>query len=360
MGHNARLNDLSVEARANSYQDLAETYAIFSSYDTSGMNQTERTSYAVFDYFLQQQMAGERWQHHGYPVNQLFGVQNTLPSFFVNMHNVNDATDAEHYVARLYAVNDQFSGLIDDIQQRAERGIRPPKFVLTASMEQIENFLAGGPAENLLLTSLADKLADTQLTEAERNNWLQQAETALTEAVFPAYQNLYASLEQLQAQADNTAGVWKLPDGEAYYNHMLKQHTTTDLTADQIHQLGLAEVDRIQADMQAIFSDVGYNSGSVGELLAQINAQSEFLYPDTDEGRQQILADYKTIITDIKTYLGPAFRVRPQAELDVRRVPEFAQKMHRAPITSGQRWTPHGRACFLPICITLTTPPPLV
>lgn len=177
-----------------------------------------------------------------------------------------------------------------------------------------------------MLTSLADKLADTQLTEAERNNWLQQAETALTEAVFPAYQNLYASLEQLQAQADNTAGVWKLPDGEAYYNHMLKQHTTTDLTADQIHQLGLAEVDRIQADMQAIFSDVGYNSGSVGELLAQINAQSEFLYPDTDEGRQQILADYKTIITDIKTYLGPAFRVRPQAELDVRRVPEFAQK----------------------------------
>ncbi|SMQ62392.1 Uncharacterized conserved protein, DUF885 familyt [Pseudidiomarina planktonica] len=341
-GHNARLDDLSVEARAQSYKDLADTYATFSSYSSSDMNQTDSISYAVFDYFLQQQMAGERWQHHGYPVNQLFGVQNTLPSFFVNMHKVNDATGAEHYISRLHAVHDQFIGLINDIQQRAERDIIPPKFVLTASMEQIENFLSGGPGENLLLTSFADKLADTELTEAERTDWLEQAETALTEAVFPAYQNLYASLESLQAQADNTAGVWKLPDGDAYYNHMLKQHTTTDLTANEIHELGLAEVARIQADMQAIFSNQGYTSGTVGELLAQINEQEEFLYPDTDAGREQILADYKSIITDIKTYLGPAFRIRPEADLDVRRVPEFAEKnapgaYYQSPAIDGSR-----------------------
>ncbi|PTC01162.1 DUF885 domain-containing protein [Thalassospira xiamenensis] len=341
-GHNAELNDLSVQNRQQGYQDLKETYATFKSYSTEGMSEKERISHAVFDYFLKQQLEGEAWAAHGYPVNQLFGIQNTLPSFLVNMHRINDVTDAEHYISRLNGIPKQFDDLTYDINARAQEGIIPPAFVLSASMEQIENFLAGGPQQNLLLKSFNEKLAETEIVEAERSELEAAVLSALTDSVFPAYQNLFATLEKLHSGADNTAGVWKLPQGGDYYNFMLRQHTTTDLTAEEIHQLGLREVERIQSQMLEIFHEQGYDGDQVGELLMTLNEDPAFLYEDSAVGREQILADYKVIIEDIETYLGPAFRIQPEAELDVRRVPEFAEKnapgaYYQRPALDGSR-----------------------
>jgi uncharacterized protein (DUF885 family) len=147
----------------------------------------------------------------------------------------------------------------------------------------------------------------------------------------------------LEGKATNDAGVWKLPDGDDYYAYQLRRYTTTDLTADDIHQLGLSEVARIQGEMRVIFDQLGYDSViPVGALLQVLNESPEFLYPDTAEGREQILADYRAIIDDIYTYIDPAFRLKPVAGLEVVRVPEYAEKnapgaYYQGPALDGSR-----------------------
>lgn len=341
-GHNAELDDLSPEARAENFAHLKETYATFSEYDSEDIEGEELVSHAVFKNFLELQLAEEQWQWHDYPVNQLFGMQNSLPNFLVDMHQIKDETGAEHYVARLNAVPEQFVGLLEDLQGRAERGVVPPRFVLEASIEQIDNFLAGEATDNLLYTSLITRLENSDIPAAEHQEWLTATEQAITDSVEPAYTDLRDYLATLSETATNEAGVWKLPDGEAYYQHMLKRHTTTELTADEIHQLGLSEVERIQAEMRRIFADEGYTDGDVGAMLAAINADDDFLYDDSDAGRAQILADYNRILDDIETYLDPAFRMQPEAALEVRRVPEFAEKnapgaYYQRPALDGSR-----------------------
>ncbi|WP_127346698.1 DUF885 domain-containing protein [Pseudidiomarina mangrovi] len=342
-GHNAKLDDMSPAAQAEQFAAMKDTYAMFQSYGREGRDGQDLISYDIFDYFFGQMVEGERWQHHGYPVNQMFGVHTRFPQFMTDMHQVGDDTDAEYYLTRLNGVDEQFAGLLESLRVAEAEGIIPPRFVIEAVIGQMDNVIASAPAEHVLVTTFADKLAKTEVTAEAQADFVAQAEVAVRDVVYPAYADLKAYFVNLQGKATDDAGVWKLPDGDDYYAYQLRRYTTTDLSADAIHQLGLSEVARIQAEMRAIFNELGYDAAiPVGALLQVLNESPEFLYPDTAEGREQILADYRAIIDDIYTYIDPAFRLKPQAGLEVVRVPEYAEKnapgaYYQGPALDGSR-----------------------
>ncbi|MFN6970859.1 MAG: DUF885 domain-containing protein [Rheinheimera sp.] len=341
--HNAKLDDRSQQAGDAQQAKLTADLATLRQYDREEMSEQEKLSYDMLEWFMAHSAEGEQWRYHGYPVNQLFGVQNSLPNFMVNSHPLYDLTDAEHYIARLEQFQRVFLQVVEDLQIRANKGVIPPRFVLEKVLIEMQGFTAGAIEEQLLYTHFSDKVGNINGIDAETATALKQkVASAIETSVLPGYQHLTEYLQALLPQTTTDAGVWKLPNGEAYYAYLLKEHTTTDLSPMQIHQLGLAEVARIQQQMLAILQAQGVSGDHVPTMMKALGDDPRFLYPDTAEARLQILADYKTILADINTRLDGAFNIRPKADMDVQRVPEFSEKTapgayYNAPAMDGSR-----------------------
>jgi uncharacterized protein (DUF885 family) len=326
--HNDDLSDVSVERQqklaAMTRRDLEQLHG----YDRESLDDNRKLSYDVLDWYLQNQVDGEPWMFHNYPVNQLFGIQGELPDFMINIHQLNDAETARDYVARLGKFKWKFGQVIDGLKLRESRGIIPPKFTVEKVLEQMRAFSAPAPKEQLLYTHLRDELAKLEaVPQAERDEILASCEKAIADSVLPAYAELIAYFEALQPKATTNHGAWALPDGDKFYAWAVKNQTTTDYTPEQLHALGLSEVARIEAEMEAILKDQGVPKvGSIGERLTQLSKDPRYLYPDTEAGRAQILADYQSIIDEISQGLDPAFDVKPKVGVKVERVPQFKEK----------------------------------
>jgi len=187
------------------------------------------------------------------------------------------------------------------------------------------SFAAGAPEENLLYTHLAEALAGAGVPEAESREILADARDAVAQAVVPGYRELIRLVADLAEDASDDAGVWKLPDGDAYYRHMLRFHTTSSLGPDEVHETGLAEIRRIHDQMRAILAAEGLPAEDPIATLTALGRDPRFLYPDTDEGRARILADYRAIIEEVSSRLPELFGRLPQAPVEVERVPVFKQ-----------------------------------
>ncbi|HET7843166.1 MAG TPA: DUF885 domain-containing protein, partial [Xanthomonadales bacterium] len=253
--------------------------------------------------------------------------------------------DAEDYVARLRKFPLKFDQVIAGLKIRDEKGVVPPKFVVEKVLVQMRGFVDGGARKNPLYTTFVEKL-DTlpagTIDDATRTRLLADVEKAIDDAVFPAYAQLIAYFEALQPKATRNDGAWSLPEGDAYYAYQVASNTTTDMTPDQIHELGLAEVARIGTEMDAILKEAGYAEGTVGARVRQLGSAPEQLYPDDDAGRAKILADYQAIIDEVSAGLDPYFAVKPVAGVQVKRVPAFAEKTapgayYEGPALDGSR-----------------------
>jgi uncharacterized protein (DUF885 family) len=345
-GHNAELSDASPEAGEAMLDYWRDEYETFKRYDRLDYEGQDRLSYDVFDFFMGNQVAeADRWRFHNFPVNQLFGVQSNLPDFMVQQHVVEDELGAEHYVARLNQFDEKFDQVLDGLAIREERGILPPAFAVTKVINQIEGFLDSAPENHLLVVNFDEKMADIEASEldAERREALRaQAVEAVDKAVYPAYEKLLAYLRHLETRATSNDGVWRLPDGEAFYRQAITQHTTTTMSAEEIHQIGLDEVERIGAEMDAILRAEGLTDGTIGERVQQLAKRPDQLYPDTEAGRDQILADYQAIIDEIDPAMDEYFNLRPETGVQVKRVPEFAEETsagayYQGPSLDGKR-----------------------
>ncbi|WP_448211785.1 DUF885 domain-containing protein [Colwellia sp. MEBiC06753] len=342
--HNAKLDDDSPEHSDKLFKKLPELKRVLLSYDDKYLSESNRLSKEISLYLLNIGEEAEPYRYHNYPVNQLFGVQSDFPSFMEAQHQVNSVEDAENYISRLAAVRVKFAQNLLGIQLRTEKGIIPPRFVIERVLEEMNNFISTPANENILYTSLAQKLEKlTTINPDEKSALLSKAQSQITDIVYPAYGLLIDYFKQLKPQAGTEDGLWHLPDGENAYKTALKFFTTTDYTADEIHQLGLDEVARIQFEILMILAnqgfDISYGFTSAIEALA---ADPRFYYPDTDQGRTQILADYQTILDEINLGLDNAFRIRPKAGMEVVRIPEFKEKTspgayYQQPAIDGSR-----------------------
>jgi len=322
--HNDDLDNASVEFAIEQQDKLDEDLAMLREYDRDGLDET--MSYDILEWFLDAQARGRPWMWHNYPVNQLFGVQNGFPDFMANIHHVGDKGDAEDYVTRLSKVGVKFDQVLEGLHFREERGIIPPAFVVERVLDEMNDFVETDPKENILYTTLERKMGEVEdLSDEDRAELLAQAENQITDTVYPAYERLINYFVELQPQVTTNHGVWALPNGDEYYLYALQQQTTSNYTPEEIHQIGLKEVERIRGEMLDILHAEGYEGDSVAAIIGQLNDEPRFLYPDTDESRDQIIADYQTIIDEINAGLDDWFDIRPRGEVKVDRIPEFRE-----------------------------------
>lgn len=322
-----KLDDLSAAAAEREAAWFGRQVKVLRTYDRGGMTPQGRTSAEVLDWFLSDREEGARFLYMDYPVNHVFGVQSELPNFMIGSHPLRDGGDAERYLERVSRFGVAFDQVIAGLELRERRQFLVPRFVVMRVLEQTRAFIAVPPERNPLYTNFETRLAHTRgVGEQKRARMLRRLATEIRAVVYPAYERLNAYLAAFEARARTTDGLWALPNGDACYAHLLRSHTTTELSADEIHALGLKEVARIQADMRAILAQRGTDARDLRAALQRLEKDPRFLYTNSDSGRRQMLAQYEDILRDADLRLDSLFDLRPKARLEVRAVPAFKQE----------------------------------
>jgi uncharacterized protein (DUF885 family) len=343
-GHNAELSDGSQRKADEMYALMHQVRNDLLAYQDDDLNEDQQLSKEIALYLLDAGVASEPYRFHSYPVNQMFGLQNNYPSFMDGQHQINQVDDADNYVARLNKTGIKFSQNMQGLVIREQKNIVPPLFVIERVLEEMSGFIDKAPQENILYTSLAKKISKAKnFPEADKVRVLVAASNAIKDKVYPAYQTYIDYFEQLKPKAGLDDGFWRLEGGDIAYQQALQFFTTTDYSADYIHNLGLTEVDRIQAEIVIVLAEQGFDvSQGFTFAIEALKADPRFYYPDTDEGREQILKDYQRILDEVDLAMDDVFSLRPETGMEVQRIPEFKEKTapgayYQGPARDGSR-----------------------
>ena len=286
-------------------------------------------SYKLFKLNLENDINGFKYRHYNYPVNQMFGWHTEVPSLLINMHTISKVKEANDYIVRIKNVPHLFSQVIEGLKIRENEGIVPPQFVFPWAVEAAQNIIKGKPFDNgepsALLADFTKKIKSIGVPENEKDSLINACAIALKDSLQPAYDKLIAFLKDQEKRATTDHGVWKFPDGENFYNFELKNTTTTDLTADEIFNIGKQEVERIHDEMKNIMAKVGFK-GSLEEFFKFMKTDDQFYFPNTDKGKQEYLDSATAIIKNMETRLDEIFITKPKAPLEVKRVEVFREK----------------------------------
>jgi len=342
--HNGRLDDLSIEKRKADLAEVKRNLAILMAYDDASLNAEQRLNKSLMAYGMQERVKNERFLFHDYPMTQLYGWHNTIADFMTGSHSVTDAAEAQYYVDRLMAIRAQYEQMMEQMRDREDRGIIPPTFILKKVIKQLDGFVTVDPKANAFYLGFKDLLEPVEsIPDADKLKFLAATEAVITSEIYPIWADLRAYITNLIAKSTNDAGAWKLPDGKAYYQAQLEHFTTTKMTADEVHELGLSEVARIQGEMLALFAAEGYDTSvSFTDLINGFAAEAKHYYPDTDEGRAQILADYTAMVAEVSAGIADQFSRTPKAPVEVMRVPTFIEQgapggYYNSPALDGSR-----------------------
>ncbi len=319
-------DDMSVEFAAADLERDRRNLATLRAYDREGLSADDRASYDVLDWLLTSRLEGERFLYHDYPVNQTAGMQSELPDFLLNHHPFDDLTSAREYLTRMEKIAPAMDELLRSLRFREERGILPPRFVFDRVIKEMREFSAKPPADHDLTLHLGMKLDELGVDSQRKTELLAEAQTILKHNVYPAYGRLIEYHASTRAKASEDDGVWKLPEGEAFYRYALKSQTTTELSPDEIHAIGLKEVAALQAEIREILTKRGFWRGAVGPSLRAAGEDPAFLYSDDDVGRARILTDYQTIIDEVDRGMDRLFDLRPETGVVVKRIPPFKEQ----------------------------------
>lgn len=315
-------------------------------FDPARLNPQNRLSYRLFEKQMERQANAFRFRERGYVFDQMNGAQSQLPAFLINIHRVDRKIDADAYVERLNGLGNAIRQSIAESQRRAELGVLPPKWVYPYVINDAKNVISGYPftriaTEAPLYADLKAKVSRLDLPQAEKDAIIAAGADALLTSVKPAYVALIAEMERQQTLAGTDDGVWRLKDGAAYYAERLRNYTTTDLTADEVHQLGLDQVARIHGEMRGIMKATGFN-GDLQAFFKFMREDQRFYAPNTEEGRALYLSETQKAYDKIKPLIPQWFGVLPQAPLEVKRVEAFREKsagkaFYQRPAPDGSR-----------------------
>lgn len=314
--------------------------------DVAALNEKTQLSYNLYRQNLENEINDYDFRFYNYPVNQMFGYHAELPAFLINMHRIDSVSDAEAYISRLEGIPKVMEDVIGNLKIREQNGIVPPVFVFDRVLESSRNIIKGRPfgksTENsALLADLKSKVSKLDISDKKEKELTYKAEITLVKDVKPAYENLIMFLETQQKRANNDAGAWKFPKGDAFYANALKRTTTTNLSAEEIHEIGLAEVARIHGEMEKIKEAVGYE-GTLQDFFEFMRTDEQFYYANDSIGRQKYLSEATEIINTMKARLDDLFLTKPEAELVVKAVEPFREKsagkaFYQQPAIDGSR-----------------------
>ncbi len=329
-----RLDDFSPRRRERLRALFARSLATLHRYDRASLPPSERLSFDVMDWYLRDLQATDGGAV--YAIEQLEGLHVALPTFLTTLHTLESRSDAEAYVARVAASGVAFDQLLETIRDDAKRGVVPPRFILQKILADARAFAETPTADNPITRHLKTKVEALHLDAATQQKLVTAVEARLDDTLRPAYRRLITALDAMLQTASDDAGVWRLPDGDKLYAAFLRSGTAADVTADEVHALGLREVARIEAELRPLLAARGSSTENIGAALRALGASPDAHYPDTDAGRRQMLADYQKIIDDIDGKLGGLFTDRPKVGVKVEPVPAFRAKT--APM--GQYYPP--------------------
>ncbi|KXJ49281.1 MAG: hypothetical protein AXW17_02385 [Colwellia sp. Phe_37] len=337
--------DLSEENSAKELAFAKEALQRIQVIDITKVDKQTKLSFKLLSQKLEQQIADYQWRHHNYPVNQMFGVHSRIPALLINQHSIKDVKQAHDYIARVKNSKLLLEQLIEQLQIRADKGIIAPKFVFAHVIRDSKNLIVGVPfdegTDSTLFADFKKKIAALEISEAQKQALTAELTSALTNEFKAGYQQLVSYLTELEKKADNTDGAWKFPQGDKFYNNALNRTTTTDLTADDIHQIGLDEVKRIHDEMRVIMNKVGFK-GNLTEFFAFMRHDPQFYYAGDVAGRQRYLTEATDLINTMKGELDQLFITKPKADLKVKKVEAFREKsagkaFYQQPAPDGSR-----------------------
>ncbi|MCX2794172.1 DUF885 domain-containing protein [Microbulbifer thermotolerans] len=329
-----QIDDMSEAADARKLAWKAKTVEeLKNNFDYDKLTPAGKESYDLWIFQYEQEKAAEPFKRHSYFAGELGGPEAQLPNFLINIHKVNSTEDMDAYIARIDGIGRAMGQILERAQLAAKDGIRPPRFAYDLAIERAQKVTSGAPFDGEgdapLYADAKSKIEalkkDGKIDDKAAAAYEAQVREKLTDKFKPAFD---AYIAWLQKDRENTSaeakGVSSLPNGEAYYNNRLANYTTLDLTADEVHQIGLDEVARIRKEMEGIKEQVGFE-GSLQEFFTFIRNDKQFYYPNTDEGREAYLAETRGFLDDVEKQLPKYFGLLPKAKLVVKRVEPFRE-----------------------------------
>ena len=341
------LSELSIKGKDDIFEEIQKAKdqrSIISSYETSDLSEEQRITQKIALFSLENEIQeGEEFTYHNYPVNQIGGLHLNLVEFMTDIHPLRSLSEAEYYVDRLNLFDEVFDAALEILEEQKKSGIFPPEFVYHHVIRQLNKFLNYSYEENPLYVSFFRKIEPLSFSNSTQENFQDKLKLALDSSVNPGFKSLLSFMEETLPSANQHHGVWSLPNGDEFYSLRLKVYTTTNYSAEEIHSTGLKEVERISAKMRSILTTLGYGTEeSVGTLMNLLNEDPKFLYEDTPDRKELVVADYAKIVSETELVIKDYFYKMPEAKVEVRAVPEYSEEnqaggYYMSPALDGSR-----------------------
>lgn len=323
--HNAQFDDVSLEAHAYRLGRNKENAQLLKQFPYHELSPEHKISYEIFAWQLNHDIADEPFLLHEYRQSQMYGPVQYIVYVLTQFHRLESARDVELYVARLRQSARKLDQSIAFMTLQEKKGIMLPRSGIEKMIVMTEKLLANAPQASVFYVHLADAMK--KLSIPNHDAILHEVALIIADQLYPALTRTHDYFTQMLTRVNTNHGVWALPNGDAYYAHALHRHTTTDLTAEEIHALGLQEVARIEQEMRELFIDEGMNDPekTVGQMMQELSKDPRFYYPNTDAGREQCLADFRRILERSRKELSHLFNLKPSAGVKIERVPEHEE-----------------------------------
>ena len=338
---------ISISGLSDMEEDLIDAKKLKArllSYENESLSEQQKITkeIAVFDIsnFIKET---EEFPFHNFPLNQIGGIHLNVLEFMTDVHPIRSVKEAEAYIDRLNLFDDSFKATLEILNAQKKAGIFPPKFVFDHVIRQLEEFLNFKENENPLRSVFLRKIEDLNLDSEVSSELILKLDNAIENSVTPGFKLLYDFVNETRKKANQYHGVWSLPNGDEFYALRLKVYTTTDYSAEDIHNIGLSEVERITKRMQEIAFDLDYGDQvNVGQLMNSLNEDSNFLYSDTPDRKERVVADYNSIVEETWNISELYFHNMPKSKVEVRAVPEYSEQnqaggYYMSPALDGSR-----------------------
>ena len=342
--HQSKLSVYGLEDQAEDLADMKKSRAMLERYDDSKLTKQQRISKKVALFDLDNKIKQEEeFPFHDYPLNQIGGIHLNMVQFMTDVHPIRNKSEARAYIDRLNMLDDVFGSTMESLNAQRDAGIFPPRFVFNHVIRQLNELI--NDDQNPVRDVFERKINEPELgfSEKLKAELISDLNLAMEESVNPSFQLLLDFMTETLPMADPNDGVWSLPNGDDFYALRLKVYTTTDYSAEDIHNIGLSEVDRISKRMQDILSELGYGDNlNVGEMMNQLNEDPQFLYADTPDRKTIVIKDYSDIVEETWMAAADSFHRMPASKVEVRAVPEYSEQneaggYYMSPALDGSR-----------------------
>ena len=342
--HQSKLSVYGLEDQAEDLADMKKSRAILERYNDSKLTKQQRISKNVALFDLDNKIRQEEeFPFHDYPLNQIGGIHLNMVQFMTDVHPIRSKNEARAYIDRLNMLDDVFGSTIESLNAQRDAGIFPPRFVFDHVIRQLNELINAD--QNPIRDVFERKINEPELAFSDKfkAELINDLNLAMEESVNPSFQLLLDFMIETLPMADPNDGVWSLPNGDEFYALRLKVYTTTDYSAEDIHNIGLSEVDRISKRMQDILSELGYGDNlNVGEMMNQLNEDPQFLYADTPDRKTIVIKDYSDIVEETWMAAADSFHRMPASKVEVRAVPEYSEQneaggYYMSPALDGSR-----------------------